>query len=407
VKQSPGVPQVRLCVLGALVAAVVVAWAGCGRAGARPAAMPLAEAMAAPAMAEGAPLSRAAASDNGFSTVNTDRTLNTAGHVRAWSSDLLATASGFRSEVYRLSGHVLSERLDYEDPLRAHTPLLPERASRADRGKAIFAISVPVEQMPPLLDWIRAHSIVVEQYVSANRDGSLPTPEVVSARQEQRAQLERQIAALAEQIGRSEGQERAMLEAQQQALQRSLASILSQQAATPQAPVVRYATLHAYFEADQPQVRFHAAWLAPTLRATMLVTDLLGQEEEREVRTGAALGAALASAQPGGLVPTPVVEIAGYPSSATRSAAVIATVGAGKYARSMGDGRNAWFNPFAGFRLGYACTGQSRLALAGELGLELFKSSGAAVSISLRPQALIGESSQVALETGSSLTLAF
>ena len=73
----------------------------------------------------------------------------------------------------------------------------------------------------------------------------------------------------------------------------------------------------------------------------------------------------------------------------------------------MGDGSKTWLNPFAGVRAGYAYIERHAVVVAGELGIELYKSSGVALSASLRPNGVISGDSQVALEAGSSLTFAF
>jgi hypothetical protein len=354
-----------------------------------------------------APAAEMTSAEAGFSDVNTDRSLNTTSHVRAWAEDLLATASRFRKHVYKLEGYVVNERIDYEDTLRAPKPKLPTRASRRERGKAVFTVSLPIEQVPPMLDWVRANSRVVEQYVYAVRDSSIPTPAAAAAQHHaQRKQLEQRLAAVEKQLEQADEANRPRLEAERDALLAQLAQ-LSQQIATSGVPEVKYSTLNVYFEADQPQVRFAAARVAPSVRATLLVGDLLNEGDGRDVLVGGAVGFALPSKGPGGLLPSPLVELAGYPAKGDRDAAVVATIGIGKYARSMGDGRNVWLNPFAGLRMGYAYLGNSALVVAGELGIELYKSSGVALSASLRPQGLIGKDSQVALEAGSSLTFAF
>ena len=357
--------------------------------------------------APGAPAPTAASAESGFSDVNTDRALNTSSHVRAWADDLLATASRFRAEVYRLEGYVVSERIDYEDRLRARKAKLPTRAARGERRKAVFAISVPIEKLPPMLDWVRMNSRVVEQYVYSVRDGSVPTPAAAAAQHhQQREQLERRLSEISQLLAAALEADRPRLEAERQAVLAQLER-LAALVATTGAPAVKYATLNVYFEADRPQVRFAAARVAPSLRASILVTELLGERGERSARVGGAIGFALPSSGPGGLLPSPLIELAGYPAEPEGKAAVVATLGVGKYARSMGDGDKTWFNPFAGLRMGYAYIGDHAFVVSGELGLELYKSSGVALSASMRPYGVIGGDSQVALEAGSSLTFAF
>ncbi len=387
------------------LAAAVFILTGCAaqsraaRPVARPTAAEAAPAAAAPEMASE---DRA-----GFSDVNTDKALNTSSHVRAWTEDLLGTASQFRKEVYQLEGYVVNERLDYGDRLRARKPKLPTRASRGERGKAVFSISIPIENLPTILDWVRGHSRVVEQYVYSVRDSSIPTPAQAAAQHHaQREQLERRLAEVVAALAAASEADRPRLEAERQALQAQLARLIEMVADTG-APAVKYATLSVYLEAERPQVRFSAAWIAPSLRASVLVTHLLDRADERSARAGAAIGVALPWSGPGGMFPSPLLEVAGYPASGEDDAAVIATLGVGKYARSMGDGEKSALNPFAGLRVGYGYVGEHALVLAGELGLELYKSSGVALSASIRPQGLIGKDSQVSLEAGGSLTFAF
>ena len=350
-------------------------------------------------------MSRSAASENGFSDVNTDKSLNTAGHVRAWADELLVTASRFRKELYALEGHVLSERIDYEDKLRVRESKLPQRAPKQQRGQAIFELSIPIENLPALLDWLRMNSIIVEQYVVATRDTGMPSPEVAATQNQRRAELEQRLAELEQRMAQASEQERVALEAEHQALLETLQQM--QIAASSAEPEVRLARLDVRFETDRPQARFAAAWIVPSLRTSLLVSDVLEQRGARETRVGAAIGVGLATTDPGGLIPAPLVELAGYPSTADQSAGVTVTLGAAVYARSLGEGERMWLNPFAGLRLGYAYLDAHAFAAAGELGLEILKTSGVAWSASMRPYGLVGKESQVALETGTSLSIAF
>lgn len=359
-------------------------------------------------MAESAAPARAA-SENGISDVNTDRALSTASFVRTWTDDLLDTASRFRRELYRLDGHVVAERLDYEDRLRVREAKLPRRAPRHERRQAVFEVALPIERLPELLDWLRIESVIVEQYVIASRDMSLPAPAVVAEQTRQTEQLAQRLAELEQRIAQAaqSGEDVAALEAERGALAAALAQMSAQAAAMPRAPAVRLATLEVRFEAGQPQVRFAAARIVPSVRASVFVTDLLDQDDSREARVGVAVGVGLPSAGRGGLVPSPLLELAGYPSTADRGAGVSVTVGGGIYARSLGEGERLWLNPFAGLRMGYAHWDAHAFVIAGELGVDLMKTGGVAWSASVRPQGLIGSDSQVGLEAGTSLSLAF
>jgi hypothetical protein len=356
-----------------------------------------------------APTMQAEERSAGFSDVNTDKALNTDGHVRTWTKDLLGTASDFRSEVYRLGGYVVNERLDYGDGLRALKSSLPTRANRGERNKAVFAISLPIEELPGLLDWVRGNSLIVEQYVSAVRDSALPTPAAVAegAQAERRKFLEDRLAVILEALAETNSdEERTELERRRLSIATELGE-LSKAAVKVTKPVVKYARLNVYIEAERPQARFAAARIVPTLRTSLLVTNLLGKRSERGTRIGGAVGIALPVDEAGGYLPSPMLEVAGYPATAESGAGVIATMGTGQFGRSTGDGKRTWFNPFAGARMGYAHVDRNAFVISGELGLEIFKSAGVALSASLRPSAFIGRDSQVVLESGSSLSVAF
>lgn len=345
----------------------------------------------------------------GFSKVNTDKALNTAGHVRAWTGDLLGTASVFRSEVYRLGGYVVNERLDFGDGIRARKAVLPTRANGKERNKAVFAISLPIEELPIILDWLRGNSRIVEQYLNATRDAALPTPAAVAAgaQSESRQFLEGRLAAIVEALSQSNSeQERAGLEQERVVVAREL-STLSKAAVAIATPLVKYATLNVYFEKERTQSRFAASRIVPTLRTSIVLSNLLSKSSERDLRIGGAIGFSLPTEGPGGFLPSPLLEVAGYPATSEADAGVMATLGTGAYGRSTGDGARTWLNPFIGFRVGYAHLGNHAFVASGELGVEIFKSKGVALSASMRPSATLGKDSQLLLESGGSLSVAF
>jgi hypothetical protein len=303
----------------------------------------------------------------------------------------------------------VNERLDYGDGLRALKASLPTRASMGERNKAVFTISLPIEELPAMLDWVRGNSRIVEQYVSAVRDSALPTPAAVAAgaQAERRKFLEDRLAEIVDALAQTNSdEERAELERRRLSIATEIGE-LSQAAVAVTEPVVKYATLNVYIESEKPQARFAAARFVPTLRASLLVTHLLGKSSERETRVGGAMGIALPVNEAGGFLPSPMLEVAGYPATADHDAGVIATMGTGQFGRSTGDGKRTWLNPFAGARMGYAHIDRNAFVVSGELGLEIFKSAGVALSASLRPSAFIGRDSQVVLESGSSLSVAF
>jgi hypothetical protein len=387
-----------------------LAIAGCG-ASKRPGSTMVSRSAPAPSagMQADAPAMEGEPASSGFSDVNTDKALNTAGYVRTWSPDLLGTSSKFRSEVYRLGGYVVNERLDYGDRIRARKARLPNRARVGERNKTVFSISLPVEELPRLLDWVRGNSRIVEQFVTAARDAALPTPASVALQEQglRRAVLEERLKQLISALALAEtAEERVVIEQERVGIADEL-SQLSKAAVAVTEPVVKYATLSVYIETDRPQARFSASRVVATLRPTLLVTNLLGKKSERDTRVGGAIGIALPDDGPGGLFPSPLLEVAGYQATDDSDAGVVATIGTGRFARSTGDGARTWLNPFIGARMGYAHVDRHAFVVAGEIGVEIFKSAGIALSASLRPSAFIGKDSDVVLESGSSLSVAF
>ncbi|GAB4566251.1 MAG: hypothetical protein Tsb0020_17740 [Haliangiales bacterium] len=287
--------------------------------------------------------------------------------------------------------------------MRVGTPKLRQRAPEHERQQAIFQVTLPIERLPELLDWLRMQSIIVEQYVVSSRDQALAQPTAVAKSERAQESLRGRLDAIESQLAGATEAERAMLEAERAALQQALA----REQTITQVPDIRLATLTVHFEADQPQVRFAAARLVPSVRASMFITDVLNQDDGRAARLGATIGFGPAISGRGGLIPSPLVEIGGYPATTERGAGVSVTVGGALYAKSFGDGERALLNPFVGMRVGYAYIDRHALAVGGELGVELFKLSGVAWSASARPYGLIGKSTDVGLELGSSLSIAF
>jgi hypothetical protein len=110
----------------------------------------------------------------------------------------------------------------------------------------------------------------------------------------------------------------------------------------------------------------------------------------------------------GGRSPVSRIEVMGYsaPTMETRPG-VSVTLGIGGYAKALGGGSRASFNPYVGARLGYAYLQASYVELAAELGVELVKQKGVLWTVSARPIGLFASSSQGAVEVGSSIGLAF
>ncbi|MGC4094290.1 MAG: DUF4349 domain-containing protein [Polyangiaceae bacterium] len=69
----------------------------------------------------------------------------------------------------------------------------------------------------------------------------------------------------------------------------------------------------------------------------------------------------------------------------------VTTLGGDVYSDFLGHGRRRWFNPYFGGRVGFArVLGESSFTLAGDLGLELFKTEYFMLDLQCRAHALIG-----------------
>jgi hypothetical protein len=79
-----------------------------------------------------------------------------------------------------------------------------------------------------------------------------------------------------------------------------------------------------------------------------------------------------------------------FPREDGESRAVIATVGSGLHSSFLGAGRRRYLNPYFGVRIGYGyLSGKGALALAGELGLELYRHRYLLVEASARAVAFV------------------
>jgi len=110
----------------------------------------------------------------------------------------------------------------------------------------------------------------------------------------------------------------------------------------------------------------------------------------------------------GGKSPVSTIELMGYAANnMDEKAGVTVTVGVGGYSKALGGGTRNSLNPYLGARVGYAYLDASYLAVAAEVGLELFKQRGVLWTVSARPMGLLGGDSKAAVEVGSSVGIAF
>jgi len=336
------------------------------------------EAPAATYQAPGAP----APASTGYADVNTDASLVSNGSVTAASDSLLATASAFRREVYRLGGRVFAEQIHFQ----------------ADAGDddgaasaATYRIKLLPRLLPDLLDWLGKHSTITAQDVSS----------IIAMESEGDASIVRaDVQARIDEID-AELADPALDPQHRAAVQTERARLTGAAIADPGAMAdntKRVAVLDVRLELPHRDL-YGRGQLLGHARGSLLGLGVLGQG--RTSRLGGGIGI-------GGRSPVSSFEVMGYaaPTMAER-AGVTVTLGIGSYSRAFGGGNRSSLNPYVGARVGYAYLQASYVAVAAELGVELIKQRGVVWTVSARPMGLLGSDSQGAVELGSSLGLAF
>src|SRR5215467_12884304 len=140
------------------IASIILFASACSMKAAAPAAMPAMPRPPEPMPTHAAPMPPAEkAEQTGYSDVNTDNSLISNGSVTASSDELLATASAFRREVYRLGGRVFKETVHYHSD--EDDPNQPSQAQ--------YRIKILPRLLPDLLDWLGRHSTITAQDVSS------------------------------------------------------------------------------------------------------------------------------------------------------------------------------------------------------------------------------------------------
>ncbi len=387
-------PAVALLVAATAATAATGCAAGANRSASAmaPAAMTVQAGPAAPAheapattfVTPGAP--PAAPVTTGFADVNTDNSLISNGSVTASSEQLLSTASGFRREVYRLGGRVFSEQVHFRTD--------PEDGTPSEAASATYRIKILPRLLPDVLDWLGKHSSITAQDVS-----SIVAMESESDAAIVRADVQARLAELDAQLADTSlvGPVRAALVEERSRLE-------PQAIANPDAVAdntKRVAVLELHLEAPARPDAFAHAHLLAHARGSFVGLGLLGQSDARHNRVGAGVGI-------GGRSPVSTLEVMAYASpEMSGSTGMTATFGVGTYSKAFGGGSRGSLNPYVGARVGYAYFEASYLAVAAEVGVELVKQKGVLWTVSARPMGLVGSSSQVAVEVGSSLGLAF
>jgi len=325
----------------------------------------------------------AAATSTGYADVNTDASLVSNGSVAASAANLLSTASAFRREVYRLGGRVFAEEVHFRGDAAADD---------GDASAASYRIKILPRLLPDVLDWLGKHSTITAQDVS-----SIIAMESEGDAAIVRADVQARIGEIDAQLG-----DRALDPEHRAALEHERSKLTGAAIADPNAMADntrRVAVLDVRFEAPRPFDPYARGRFLGHARGSLLGLGVLGQG--RSNRVGGGIGV-------GGLSPVSSLEVMGYaaPTMAER-AGVTVTLGIGSYSRAFGAGNRSSLNPYIGARFGYAYLQASYFAVAAELGVELIKQRGVLWTVSARPMGLVGDSSQGAVEVGSSLGLAF
>jgi hypothetical protein len=362
--------------------------AACAHAGKSPS---LSASLSAPPAAREAPPSAhqapvappPTAASTGYADVNTDSSLISNGSVAASSPDLLATASGFRREVYRLGGRVFAEQVHFH---------ADAEDDDGQTSAATYRIKLLPRVLPDLLDWLGKHATITAQDVSSiiamesEGDASIVRADV-------RARIDEIDAQLADPA--LEPEQRAPLATERTRLAGAAVADPGAMADNTRRVAVLDVRLDAPHRVD---LYGHARFLGHA-RGALLGLGMLGQTRSNRVGGGVGIG---------GRSPVSSFEVMGYaaPTMAER-AGVTVTLGFGSYSRAFGSGNRSSLNPYVGARFGYAYLQASYLAVAAEVGVELVKQRGILWTVSARPMGLVGTDSQAAVEVGSSLGLAF
>jgi hypothetical protein len=102
------------------------------------------------------------------------------------------------------------------------------------------------------------------------------------------------------------------------------------------------------------------------------------------------------------------LDIDGFSSVREEGPTVLATLGGAAYTDFLGGGSRRFGNPFLGFRMGYARLNHNDLFLLGaEAGVEVVHVKYLILELFVRPTALLGDSSDLALHFGAGASVPF
>ena len=289
----------------------------------------------------------------GFTNINTDKSLITNGSVTATATDLLPMASEFRSEVSTIGARIVAEQLHYAGPSddELHSEL---RQRPRGSSSASYTVKVLPSALPTLLDWLREHATITEEDVAS-------------------------IAAMESEAD----------------------AAITGEAPDPIAAAAdahRVAVLRVNLESPPPYDPLAHGDFVASVRGSFLALNVLGAATSNRLGVGIALG---------GRSPEAALELTGYAASSTSKTAITASAGIGGYSAAFGNGQRTTFNPYLGVRLGDAYVDASYFTAAVDLGVELIKRGGIMWTASARPTLLLGTNSQLAVEVGTSVGIAF
>lgn len=294
--------------------------------------------------------------------------------IEAWlemqTEEVTATAAAVRRQVEASGGRVVSENLIGP----------PGKAS-----SAAMELRVPPASANTLLEWIGQQGVVESRRVLASdvskqlfeQELALQNLALTMARLQKIAEgdipmkdlleLEKELTRVRGEIERIKGEQRFLIDR------------------------VQFATITLTLKREggpielSPHARIH-----PGLRVAML--SLLDPEGRERTRPGGGLTIHIARYL--------TFDLDIFPKrDGGESRAVIATLGSALYSSFLGNGRRQFGNPYVGYRLGYGfLSDQSAVAVAGELGIELFKHEYLLVEAAARATAFLrSDNSDVAL----------
>jgi hypothetical protein len=295
--------------------------------------------------------------------------------IEAWiglqTDDVVAAVDAVRAQVEADGGRVVSENIEGQGE---------------SSTSAAIELRVPPAKARPLVAWFGKHWRMTSRRILAtdvskalfDQELALANLRLTMGRLQELAktasatkdliELEAEMTRVRGEIEKVEGDQRFLLDR------------------------VAYATVTLEITRDGPPVEFApGARLHPGLHVSTFV--LFDPQGRARTRAGGGLAVHVSRWL--------TFELDGFPERGDDSRIVIATVGSALYSGRLGYGRRRFLNPYLGVRAGYAYVdGEGATAVAGELGLELFRSKSLLVDLSTRLTGLFHSSrNDIALHT--------